>query len=218
VRQEKRILFEAAQGSLLDIDQGSYPFVTSSPSSAAGIWPGSGVPARHLKRIVGVMKAYTSRVGGGPFPTELNDGPEGLGELIRKTGREYGTVTGRPRRCGWFDTVAVRHSAAFNGADEAALMLLDVLSVVDEIQVAVAYEMNGGERTTTFPGDSFLLEKCKPIYEKMPGWKKDISGVRRLADLPSEARHYIDRLSELIGLPIGVVSVGPDRAQTIFTR
>jgi adenylosuccinate synthase len=162
-----------------------------------------------------VIKAYSTRVGSGPFPTELNDGPEGIGERIRRTGREYGTVTGRPRRCGWFDAVAARHSAAFNGADELALMLLDVLSGLDELKVCVAYELDG-QRIDTFPGDSFLVARCKPIYETIPGWTQDVSGVRRLADLPATARRYVDRLGELIGLPVRIVSVGPDRAQTIF--
>ena len=131
--QASGILFEAAQGSLLDVDHGTYPYVTSSNSSTAGVWSGSGVPARHLERVVGVIKAYTTRVGRGPFPTELNDGPDGIGETIRRTGREYGTVTGRPRRCGWFDAVAARYTAALGGADELAVMLLDVLSELDEL-------------------------------------------------------------------------------------
>jgi adenylosuccinate synthase len=215
VRQGRRVLFEAAQGSLLDVDHGSYPYVTSSSSSVAGVWTGSGVPARYLQRVIGVIKAYSTRVGGGPFPTELDDGPEGIGERIRRTGREYGTVTGRPRRCGWFDAVAVRHSAALNGADELALMLLDVLSELDELKVCVAYELDG-QRSDTFPGDSFRLARCKPVYETLPGWKQDVSAARRLADLPAAARRYVDRLAELIGLPVRIVSVGPDRAQTIF--
>jgi adenylosuccinate synthase len=217
LRKGQRILFEAAQGSLLDVDHGTYPYVTSSNSSTAGIWSGSGVPTRHLKRVVGVIKAYSTRVGAGPFPTELNDGPAGIGERIRKTGREYGTVTGRPRRCGWFDAVAVRHSVAFNSADELALMLLDVLGELDEIKVCTAYEFDG-ERTAQFPGDSFLLSRCQPVYETLPGWRSDVSGVRLLTDLPAAARRYIDRLAEIIGLPVGFVSVGPDRAQTIVVR
>jgi adenylosuccinate synthase len=217
LRQGRRLLFEAAQGSLLDVDHGTYPYVTSSNSSTAGIWSGSGVPTRHIERVVGVIKAYSTRVGAGPFPTELNDGPSGIGERIRKTGREYGTVTGRPRRCGWFDAVAVRHSAAFNSADELALMLLDVLSELDEIKVCTSYEIDG-ERMEQFPGDSFLLSRCRPVYESLPGWHIDISGVRRLADLPAATRRYIDRLAEVIGLPVGFISVGPDRAQTIFAR
>lgn len=214
LRQGQSVLFEGAQGSLLDVDHGTYPYVTSSSSSVAGVWPGSGVPARHITRVVGVIKAYSTRVGGGPFPTELLDD---TGEAIRKTGREYGTVTGRPRRCGWFDAVAVRHTAALCGADELALMLLDVLSVVDEVKIATAYEIDGA-RTDRFPGDAFLLAKCKPVYETLPGWKVDISAARRLAELPAAARRYIDRLCEVIGLPVGFVSVGPDRAQTIFAR
>ena len=212
---KQNILFEAAQGSLLDVDHGTYPYVTSSNSSTAGVWAGSGVPARNLTRVVGVIKAYTTRVGRGPFPTELDDGPDGVGEKIRKTGREYGTVTGRPRRCGWFDAVAVRYTAALGGADELAVMLLDVLSDIDAFQICTAYEVDG-ERTTDFPGDAFLLEKCKPVYETLPGWKKEIGGARKLADLPNAARNYVDRLAELIGLSVTIVSVGPDREQTIL--
>src|SRR5207237_9497241 len=161
LRDKKRLLFECAQGSLLDVDHGTYPFVTSSNSSTAGVWSGSGVPARNLTRVIGVIKAYSTRVGRGPFPTELDDGPSGLGERIRKTGREYGTVTGRPRRCGWFDVVAVRHAARLGGVDELAVMLLDVLSVVDELKICTAYEMDG-RRIDEFPGYAFLLEKCRP--------------------------------------------------------
>jgi adenylosuccinate synthase len=208
----KRILFEAAQGTLLDVDHGTYPFVTSSNSSTAGVWSGSGVPARRLKRVVGVIKAYSTRVGRGPFPTELLDD---IGEKIRQSGREYGTVTGRPRRCGWFDAVATRYSAATSDADELAIMLLDVLSVAAEIRICTAYEMDGG-RTTDFPGGSFQLQRCRPVYETLSGWSTDISGARRLDDLPAAARRYIDRLAELLGLPVSIVSVGPDRRQTIF--
>ncbi len=217
IKAGQRILFEGAQGSLLDVDHGSYPFVTSSSSSTTGIWSGSGVPARNLTRIIGVIKAYTTRVGRGPFPTELDDGPHGIGETIRKIGREYGTVTGRPRRCGWFDTVAVRHTAALGGADELALMLLDVLGTLDELRICVAYEING-ERTTDFPGDAFLLERCRPVYETMPGWKADVSRVRRKGDLPAAARRYVERLAELLELPVRIISVGPDREQTMFCQ
>lgn len=217
LRQGKRLLFEGAQGSLLDVDHGTYPYVTSSNSSATGIWSGSGVPARHLTRIIGVIKAYTSRVGRGPFPTELNDGPSGIGETIRRIGREYGTVTGRPRRCGWLDLVAVRYSAALGGADEVTIMLLDVLSALDELKICVAYELDG-ERITHFPGDAFLLERCKPIYETLPGWKTDISTVRKASDLPGAAKRYVERVAELVELPVSIVSVGPDREQTIFMK
>lgn len=215
VKDKKRILFEGAQGSLLDVDHGSYPYVTSSSSCPAGIWTGSGVPSRHLDRIIGVVKAYTSRVGRGPFPTELNDGPEGMGEQIRRTGKEYGTVTGRPRRCGWFDAVAVRYTATLGGADHLAIMLLDVLKVAKEISICTAYDLDG-QHIDYFPTDSFLLQRCKPIYETLPGWSSELDKVRRLADLPSAARRYVDRIAELIGLPVKIVSVGPDREQTIF--
>ena len=210
----KRILFEAAQGSLLDVDHGTYPYVTSSNSSATGVWSGSGVPARQLRRVVGVVKAYTTRVGGGPFPTELDDGPQGIGQRIRDAGHEYGTVTGRPRRCGWFDAVAARYSAALAGLDDLAIMLLDVLSGFDELKVCTAYELDG-QRITYFPSDAFLLERCQPVYETLPGWGCDISGSRRPEDLPSHARRYVDRLGQLLGVPVSIVSVGPDRAQTI---
>jgi adenylosuccinate synthase len=217
LQAKKNILFEGAQGSLLDVDHGTYPFVTSSNSSTAGVWSGSGVPARNLTRVIGVVKAYTTRVGRGPFPTELDDGPDGTGERIRRTGREYGTVTGRPRRCGWFDAVAVRHTARLGGVDELAIMLLDVLSVVPELKICTAYELDG-RRLDDFPCDAFLLEKCTPIYETLPGWNTDIAGARKPSDLPAAARRYIDRLSELLGLPLTVVSVGPDRAQTILMK
>ncbi len=211
------ILFEAAQGTLLDVDHGTYPYVTSSNSSTAGVWSGSGVPARKLDRIVGVIKAYSTRVGRGPFPTELDDGPDGIGERIRRTGREYGTVTGRPRRCGWFDAVATRYSAALNDADELAVMLLDVLSGLPEVRIAIAYELDG-RRVDHFPTDAFVLERCRPVYETLPGWRLDISAARRLADLPAAARRYVERLGELLGRPVTIISVGPDREQTILAK
>jgi adenylosuccinate synthase len=210
--QGKRILFEAAQGSLLDVDHGTYPYVTSSNSSVAGVWSGSGVPARRLTKVIGVIKAYTTRVGRGPFPTELNDV---VGEQIRKTGREYGTVTGRPRRCGWFDAVATRYTTALAGADALAVMLLDVLSDLDELRICTAYELDG-ERVEHFPSDSFLLERCKPVYETLPGWRTDVSNVRKQSQLPANARRYVDRLSELLGVRVTTISVGPDREQTIL--
>ncbi|HEX4613857.1 MAG TPA: adenylosuccinate synthase [Urbifossiella sp.] len=211
----KRVLFEAAQGSLLDVDHGTYPYVTSSSSLPSGIWGGAGVPAKNIQRIIGVVKAYTTRVGKGPFPTELDDGPTGIGERIRKIGREYGTVTGRPRRVGWFDAVAVRYTAALSGADEITVMLLDVLSGLPELKICTAYDIDG-ERTTHFPSDSFDLERCRPVFETIPGWSEDLTAARKLSDLPAAARRYIDRVRELVGLPVSVVSVGPDRAQTIL--
>jgi adenylosuccinate synthase len=212
----KNILLEGAQGSLLDVDHGTYPFVTSSNSSPAGIWSGTGLSARRLTRIIGIVKAYCSRVGQGPFPTELDDGPTGLGQRIRERGREFGTVTGRPRRCGWFDAVAARYSAALADVDELAIMLLDVLSGFDTLNICTAYERNG-ERITDFPTDAFVLDSCKPVYETLPGWSQDVTGARKLADLPAAARRYIDRLAEILNRPIKTVSIGPDREQTIFS-
>lgn len=208
----KSLLFEGAQGSLLDVDHGSYPYVTSSNSSAAGIAAGTGVPPRHIARWIGVVKAYTTRVGGGPFPTELLDE---TGERIRRIGREYGTVTGRPRRCGWFDAVAARYSAGVCGSTEIAVMLLDVLSGLDQLKVAVAYEDEQGRQTTRFPGSLEDLARLRPVYETLPGWQEDITGVRRWNDLPGAAREYVRFLADQVGAPATIVSVGPDRAATI---
>lgn len=213
----RRILFEAAQGSLLDIDHGSYPFVTSSNSTLAGLTSGSGVPARWLGQVIGVVKAYTTRVGGGPFPTELDDGPDGIGERIRRIGREYGTVTGRPRRCGWFDAVATRTTAQINGVDLVSLMLLDVLSGLKELRIATAYEL-AGRRRDWFPADATTLAACQPVYETLPGWDEDITGCRKWRDLPGNARAYVRRVAEIMGVPIRYVSVGPDRAQTLVVE
>jgi adenylosuccinate synthase len=207
----KRLMFEGAQGSLLDIDHGSYPYVTSSNSSAAGIAAGSGVPTRHIDRWIGVVKAYTTRVGGGPFPTEQDNS---IGERIRQIGREYGTVTGRPRRCGWFDAVAVRYAARVSGSTELAIMLLDVLSGLDELKVAVAYEKNG-HRVADPPASLADFNLCRPIYESLPGWSEDLTGVRRWLDLPQSARNYVQFLAQQVGISTSIVSVGPDRGQTI---
>ncbi len=210
----KRLLFEGAQGSLLDLDHGTFPYVTSSSSSGCGIHSGSGVPERNISRMIGVVKAYTTRVGGGPFPTELKNE---IGQHIRDVGREYGTVTGRPRRCGWFDAVAAGYGARISGVDCLSIMLLDVLSQLDQINVCTAYEIDG-ERTTDFPSQVENLARARPVYRTLPGWKRDVSQVRRLADFPPEARAYLDSLSELIGKPVEIVSVGPDREQTVFCR
>jgi adenylosuccinate synthase len=212
VGQGKRLLFEGAQGSLLDVDHGSYPYVTSSNSSAAGIAAGSGMPTRHIERWIGVVKAYTTRVGGGPFPTEQENE---TGERIRRVGREYGTVTGRPRRCGWFDAVAARYSARVSGSTEIAVMLLDVLSGIETLQVAVAYEDEQGRRIEEMPGQLADLERCRPVYATLPGWSADLTRARRWADLPAEARGYVEFLSQQIGVPVSIVSVGPERRQTI---
>ncbi|MGN6543703.1 MAG: adenylosuccinate synthetase, partial [Aureliella sp.] len=188
-------------------------FVTSSNSSGVGISAGSGVPAKWIKRVIGVAKAYSTRVGGGPFPTELTCD---VGQKIREIGREYGTTTGRPRRCGWFDAVAVRYTARLSGIDALSLMMMDVLGHLDEIKVCVAYEVDG-QRLTNFPCDAAVLRRAVPVYETFRGWKQDVTGVRRLDEFPALAREYLDRISELIGVPVEVVSVGPDREQTIFT-
>jgi adenylosuccinate synthase len=207
-----RLLFEGAQGSLLDVDHGSYPYVTSSNSSAAGIPAGSGVPTRHIDRWIGVVKAYTTRVGGGPFPTEQDNA---TGEHIRRVGKEYGTVTGRPRRCGWFDAVAVRYAAQVSGATEIAVMLLDVLSGFESLHVAVAYEDPSGRIVRDFPAHVDDLERFRPVYETLPGWSADVAQARSWSDLPAAARDYIGFLARQVGVPVTIVSVGPDRKATI---
>lgn len=207
----KRILFEGAQGALLDVDHGTYPFVTSSNSSGVGISNGSGVPARYINNTIGIVKAYTSRVGGGPFPTELDDE---IGQRIRDQGNEYGTVTKRPRRCGWLDAVAVRYTTRLGGVDSICLMLLDVLSGFDELKICTAYELDG-ERTAIFPSHVDDLRRVQPVYESVPGWHEDITQATTKEDLPENVHAYIARVSELIGVPVSMVSVGPARSQTI---
>ncbi|GAB6187193.1 adenylosuccinate synthase [Thermopirellula anaerolimosa] len=214
VESGKRILFEGAQGALLDIDHGTFPYVTGSNSSGVGISAGSGVPGRHIHKVLGVVKAYCTRVGGGPFPTEQDND---VGQHIRDRGNEYGTVTRRPRRCGWFDAVAARYTARLSGVDALAVMLLDVLSALPEIRICTAYELDG-ERTDRFPDHVERLRRVKPIYESLPGWRQEISDVRRLSDLPVAARKYLDRLAEVVGRPVEIVSVGPDREQTMFAE
>jgi adenylosuccinate synthase len=210
----KRMLFEGAQGSLLDIDHGTFPFVTSSNSSGVGMSAGSGVPGRYITKVIGIVKAYTTRVGGGPFPTEQDNQ---TGEHIRKRGNEYGTVTRRPRRCGWFDAVAARYTVRLGGVDVLAIMLLDVLSELAEIKICTAYELDG-QRIADFPSHVDDLRRVVPVYETMPGWQKEITAVDRLEDLPIEARRYIDRIGELLRRPVEIVSVGPDRRQTMFAK
>jgi adenylosuccinate synthase len=212
VDANKKMLFEGAQGALLDIDHGTFPFVTSSNSSGVGVSSGSGVPGRYLSKVLGIIKAYTTRVGGGPFPTEQDNA---VGQHIRDKGNEYGTVTRRPRRCGWFDVVAARYTARLSGVDSLAVMLLDVLSELRELQICTAYELDG-KRITSFPDHVEDLRRVVPVYETMPGWCEEISHLRRFADLPKRARDYLHRVSELVGRPVEVVSVGPDRQQTIF--
>jgi adenylosuccinate synthase len=213
VEAGKNLLFEGAQGSLLDIDHGTFPYVTSSNASGVGVSGGSGVPGKWIGKVIGVAKGYTTRVGGGPFPTELDDA---VGQRIRDLGREYGTTTGRPRRCGWFDAVAVRYAARLSGIDCISLMMMDVVSQLDEIKICTAYEIDG-QRTNRFPSHCDDLRRVKPVYESFAGWQTDVTGVRTYGDLPAAARKYIDRVSELVGKPVEIVSVGPDRAQTMFT-
>jgi len=208
---DRRILFEGAQGSLLDIDHGTFPYVTSSNSSGVGISSGSGVPSRFITKILGVVKAYTTRVGGGPCPTEQSNE---IGQKLRERGNEFGTVTGRPRRCGWFDAVAVRYTARLGGVDALSLMLLDVLSTFETIQICTSYELDG-QRTSSFPSSSEDLAQVKPVYETLPGWSEEITGVRKFSDLPNNAQTYVRRIGELVGKPVELVSVGPDREQTI---
>jgi adenylosuccinate synthase len=207
-------LFEGAQGSLLDVDHGTFPFVTSSNSSGVGVPAGAGVPGRYINRTIGVIKAYSTRVGGGPFPTELNNA---TGQQLRDRGNEYGTVTRRPRRCGWFDAVAARYTARLSGVDELAVMLLDVLSTQSELKICTAYEVDG-RRVTDFPSHVDDLRRAVPVYETVPGWHEEINELRQIDELPAAARAYLDRLSALIGRPVSFVSVGPERQQTMFSK
>ena len=211
IDEDKEILFEGAQGSLLDIDHGTFPFVTSSNSSGLGISTGSGVPGNWLTNVVGVMKTYATRVGGGPFPTEQDNEQ---GQHIRDEGNEYGTTTGRPRRCGWFDAVAARYTARLGGVTSIAITMLDVLSKLPEIQVCVAYELDG-QRIDYFPAHVNDLRRLKPIYETLPGWQQDVTGARSLDDLPVAAIEYVKSIESLVGRRVEFISVGPDRAQTI---
>ncbi|MDI9206644.1 adenylosuccinate synthase [Ligilactobacillus saerimneri] len=206
----KRVLFEGAQGNMLDIDQGTYPYVTSSNPVAGGVTIGSGVGPNKINKVVGVIKAYTSRVGDGPFPTELHDA---TGDFIREAGHEYGTVTKRPRRIGWLDTVVLRHSKRVSGLTNLCLNCVDVLTGLDEIKICVAYELNG-ERIYHYPASLKQLQACKPVYETLPGWKEDITGCKTLEELPENARNYIHRIQDLVGVKISTFSVGPDRDQT----
>jgi adenylosuccinate synthase len=207
----KRLLYEGAQGALLDVDHGTYPFVTSSNSSGVGIASGSGVPGRFINNAIGVVKAYSTRVGGGPFPTEQDNA---TGQYLRDRGNEYGTVTRRPRRCGWLDAVALRYTSRLSGVNSIAVMLLDVLAGLDEIKICTSYTIDG-KTTNRFPSHVDDLRSAKPVYESVPGWKEEITGCRSFHDLPANARSYLNRISQLVGQPIGMVSVGPERDQTI---
>lgn len=211
VEEGKNVLFEGAQGTLLDVDHGTYPFVTSSNTTAGGACTGSGIGPTRIDAVVGVTKAYTTRVGNGPFPTELT-GPEG--ERIRELGHEYGATTGRPRRCGWFDALPVRRAARVNGLTSLAVTRLDVLDTLERLQVCVGYR-SGDSILDEFPANPRVLATCTPVYEELEGWRTSTHGVRRLADLPAAARRYVDRIAELSRAPVSLVSVGPERDATI---
>jgi len=214
VKNRQNILFEGAQGTLLDLDHGTYPYVTSSNPVAGGACIGAGIGPTMIDRVIGVAKAYTTRVGEGPFPTEL-DGE--MGEILCDRGAEFGTTTGRKRRCGWFDAVIGRYAVRINGMDCLAITKLDVLDELDEIKVCVAYNIEG-ERCEAFPTNSHRLGKCEPIYETLPGWQQSTADCRRLEDLPKAALNYLKFLAELMDVPIALVSVGPSRDQTIIVE
>ena len=205
------LLFEGAQGSLLDVDHGTYPYVTSSSTLAGGACTGTGVGPRFIDAVVGISKAYVTRVGEGPFPTELNDA---MGEQLRRTGQEFGATTGRPRRTGWFDAVALREAVRTNGMTGLAITKLDVLNELETIRICTAYDCDG-KRLETFPRDAEVLSRCIPVYEELPGWQSDISGAQSFAELPEPARAYLRKLEEVTGCPVVLVSVGPRRDQTI---
>ena len=206
------VLFEGAQGALLDIDHGTYPFVTSSNTTVGSIFTGLGIPPGHIHRVIGISKAYTTRVGGGPFPTEL-EGEEG--QRLRDRGGEYGATTGRPRRCGWLDLVALKHAAWLNGLTELTITKLDVLDTLEEIKVCVAYDIDG-ERTEEMPADLDTFSRAKPVYKSFPGWQGLVKGTTNWEDLPTQARTYLEFIEEALNIPIKMVSTGPDRVETVI--
>jgi adenylosuccinate synthase len=214
IAEGKSVLFEGAQGSLLDLDHGTFPYVTSSNSSSLGVPSGCGVPARMIDKYIGVTKAYTTRVGAGPFPTELDNE---IGQYIRDKGHEYGTTTGRPRRCGWFDAVAAAYSARIGSIDALALLHLDTLGGLKELNLCTAYEMDD-KKKTFFPANIDRLAKARPLYETMAGWDEDIGQAKTFKALPKNAQAYVQRIEEIIGKPIEMIGIGPKRSQTILKR
>jgi adenylosuccinate synthase len=214
IDQGKRVLFEGAQGVMLDIDQGTYPYVTSSNPTAGGVCIGAGVGPTKINQVIGVAKAYTTRVGDGPFPTEQNNE---VGDWIREKGHEYGTTTGRARRVGWFDSVVVRHARRVSGITGLSLNSIDVMTGLDTVKICTAYKYKG-ELIEYYPASLKMLSECEAVYEELPGWSEDITGVRDLADLPENARHYLERVSQLTGIPISIFSVGRNREQTNQVR
>jgi len=211
IAEGKSVLLEGAQGALLDVDHGTYPYVTSSSPTAGGACTGTGIPPNKIDDVIAIVKAYTTRVGNGPFPTELLDE---TGEKLRKIGAEFGATTGRPRRCGWVDAFLVKYSCMVNGIDSVAITKLDVLSDFDEIKVCTGYEVDG-KQLKTFPTDSNILDKVKPVYKTFSGWKKDIAGAKTYDELPKETKEYLDFISDFCNFKISIVSVGPKRSETI---
>ena len=214
IQEGKKVLFEGAQATMLDLDHGTYPFVTSSNPTAGGACTGAGVGPRKMQNIVGVVKAYTTRVGAGPFPAEQNNE---IGEYFRNTGHEFGTVTGRPRRCGWLDTAVVKYAAMLNSLDYLAITRLDILDGLDKIKICTGYKYKG-EVLAEYPASLDVLENVEPIYEELEGWKTPISNCKSYDELPEAARYYVERISQLVDVPLGIVSVGPSRSQTIVLR
>ena len=213
IKAKKRVLFEGAQGTLLDVDHGTYPYVTSSNSTAGGAATGTGVGPTKIDKVIGVVKAYTTRVGEGPFPTEFR---EDLMDKIREKGKEFGATTGRPRRCGWFDSVVVRHAVMVNGIDEIVVTKLDVLDCLDSLKLCTAYKFEG-RLYKDFPSDLKAMSYCEPVYEELPGWKTDTTGITSYSRLPGNAKNYLKRIQKIIGSKIALISVGSDRRQT-FSR
>ena len=213
IDEGKQVLFEGAQGTLLDIDHGTYPFVTASSATAGGACTGTGVGPTRIDGVVGIVKAYTTRVGEGPFPTELSDA---IGDEIRSRGQEFGASTGRPRRCGWFDAVVAHYARLINNLDSLVVTKLDVLDTIPEIKICTGYRYKG-ELLDSFPPDIAVLEKCAPEYVAVPGWKQRTAGIRNFDELPALAKDYLKRVSDLVQTEISVISTGPDRAETIIT-
>lgn len=214
LEEEQKVLFEGAQGVLLDIDHGTYPFVTSSNAASGGVSSGAGIGPSKIHHVVGVCKAYTSRVGDGPFPTQLDDE---IGHTIREVGKEYGTTTGRPRRVGWFDSVVVRHSRRVSGITDLCLNSIDVLTGLETLKICTAYEFEG-KLLDEYPPNFRVLEQCKPVFEELPGWTEDITGIRKFEDLPVNAQNYVKRIEALTGIELLTFSVGPAREQTVILR
>ncbi len=217
VREGQSVLVEGAQATLLDVDHGTYPFVTSSSTTSGGVCAGLGLAPQKIDGVLGIVRTYSTRVGEGPFPTEMLEGEDEIGQLIRERGHEYGVSTGRPRRCGWFDAFATRYAAEINGFDTVALTKLDILDALDEIKVCVGYRRDG-QSCESFPAVSQELREVEPVYETLPGWRSSTEGMTELDALPGAARDYVDFISAQIGVPVGLVSTGPERSQTILVR